>query len=312
MARTELLLAGWRELSPQRQRFVFEQVTRYFLSPLLTIDAIRPVSTTYFGQVFHTFDALIGGEWLRFIPGQNSVMLGVPRPFSAAVKEVLTQLGVPSQAAAALLAPEQVVDIPPMLVARQSIPLGWQAIGQINLTTQVFRGNHFAYVPYKPTVLQLLQPRVTGVAPSDTPTWPPVLKSGDVMLRLSSSHHYQVLLRQSADHDGLLKTLGGFGYTLPDHAQYQYLLGGTSQSLFTWGNQLLTEWPTYVPNRFGLTVPLRRDGGEALRDGRPPVSMMVSAHPTGQSLLALSPFFTGNQTVGVTTRYRKIAIVRLG
>lgn len=312
MARTELLFAGWRELSPQRQRFVFEQVTRYFLSPLLTIDAIRPVSTAYFGQVFQTFDALIGGEWLRFIPGQNAVTLGVARPFSAAVKEVLTHLDVPSRVATAILAPEQVVDIPPMLVARQSLPLGWQAIGQINLTTQVFRGNHFAYVPYKPTVLQLLQPRVTGVAPSDTPTWPPVLTSGDVTLRLSSTHHYQVLLRQPVDHDNLLKTLGGFGYTLPDHAQYQYLLGGASQSLFTWGNQLPTKWPTYVPNRFGLTVPVRRDGGETLRGGQPAVSMMVSATPTGQDVLALSPFFTGNQTVGVTTRYRKIAVVSLG
>lgn len=38
MAVNELTLPTWKVLDEKRQRFIAEQLTRYFLSPLLTVD----------------------------------------------------------------------------------------------------------------------------------------------------------------------------------------------------------------------------------------------------------------------------------
>ena len=61
MAVNELTLPTWNSLDEKRQRFIFQQLTRYFLSPLLTVDEIRPVTATFYGQTLHTFEAMIGG-----------------------------------------------------------------------------------------------------------------------------------------------------------------------------------------------------------------------------------------------------------
>jgi len=77
MAVNELTLPTWNSLDEKRQRFIFQQLTRYFLSPLLTVDEIRPVTATFYGQTLHTFEAMIGGEWVRLIPGMAQSELGV-------------------------------------------------------------------------------------------------------------------------------------------------------------------------------------------------------------------------------------------
>ncbi|GEL37420.1 hypothetical protein FC12_GL002065 [Lacticaseibacillus paracasei subsp. tolerans DSM 20258] len=76
MAVNDLTLPTWNTLDEARQKFVFQQLTRYFLSPLLSVDDIRPLTVTFFGQTLHTFEAMIGGEWLRLVPGMPNVSLG--------------------------------------------------------------------------------------------------------------------------------------------------------------------------------------------------------------------------------------------
>lgn len=61
MAQADLLLPQWASIDPDRQKFILQQLTRYFLSPLLSVDALVPVSVDYFGQTLNTFDTLIGG-----------------------------------------------------------------------------------------------------------------------------------------------------------------------------------------------------------------------------------------------------------
>lgn len=296
MANTELLLPEWTKLAADRRRFIVEQLARYFLSPLLAVDALKPVTVDYFGQTLNTFDALIGGEWLRFVPGVSAADLGID-PADPLIAPLLAKLP------AGQLSAPRTVAISPMLVARQSVPVQEEVIGQINLLTQVFKGNHFAYVPYKPTVLSLLRPQLDSVDPAAQPTWPATLTSGHVVLRQSSTHHYQVRLRHDWDAQALQKSLGGFGFTLPDEDQYEYLQGGGLAQLFPWGNQLIKHLPPYLPNRFGLTVktadhtPELIKGGVDKRDDNP---------------LSWSPFYQAPKQAAFGAHvYRKLAVISL-
>ncbi|MFD1485779.1 hypothetical protein ACFQ5J_11105 [Lacticaseibacillus baoqingensis] len=296
MVNAELLFPEWEGLKPQRRQFIFEQLTRYFLSPLLAVDQLKPVTVDYFGQTLNTFDALIGGEWLRFVPGRREVSLGVDR-HEPVIAELLAQLPP------AALSPKRVVAMPPMLVARQAVPVNEEVIGQVNLLTQVFKGNHFAYVPYKPAVLSLLRPTVTSVDPEAQPTWAPVLASGKVVLRQASAHHYQVRLRHDWDQAGLAKALGGFGFSLPTEDQYEYLQGGGFDQLFTWGNHLPKTLPAYLPNRFGLTIPTQTSTPELVAE---------AVAKRGAGLLGWSPYYRAAENVPFAAHtYRKVAVISL-
>lgn len=293
MAQADLLLPQWASIDPDRQKFILQQLTRYFLSPLLSVDALVPVSVDYFGQTLNTFDTLIGGQWLRFVPGALQVPLGVDREDSA-TKALLAQL--PD----AHLSPKRFVDIPPMLVARQAIPVSEQVIGQVNLLTHVFRGNHFAYVPYKPTVLALLNRHADSLDP-EAGSWPPLLESGHVRLIQQSAHHYQVRLVHDWTAQSLIKALGGFGQSLPNEDQYEYLQGGGIAQVFPWGNQNLDELPAYLPNRFGLTVKTSDPAPELL---------LVGPDKRGEGLLQWSPAYRAVEEVPfVQHTYRPVTLI---
>ena len=94
MAVNELTLPTWNSLDEKRQRFIFQQLTRYFLSPLLTVDEIRPVTATFYGQTLHTFEAMIGGEWVRLIPGMAQVSLGFHAQQQEQLASYLQQSGL--------------------------------------------------------------------------------------------------------------------------------------------------------------------------------------------------------------------------
>lgn len=295
MAQTDLLLPQWASLAQERQRFILQQLTRYFLSPLLSVDALTPVSVDYFGQTLNTFDVLIGGQWLRFVPGALNVPLGVDRD-EPNVQALL------SQWPKAQFSPKRVVDMPPMLVARQAVPVQEQVIGQVNLLTHVFHGNHFAYVPYKPTVIALLSRHVDSLAP-DAESFAPVLESGHVRLIQQSAHHYQVRLVHEWDAQKLRKSLGGFGQTLPNEDQYEYLQGGGIAQVFPWGNQVVKALPAYLPNRFGLTIKTSDAAPELL---------LAGPDKRGTGLAQWSPAYRAEKTLPFEAHtYRPLTLITI-
>lgn len=310
MPKVELELADWNALSDDRRRFIITQLSRYFLSPLLTVDAIVPVAVDYFGNHFSTYDILIGGEWLRFIPGMRAVQLGIADPVPAEMQSVFSQLGVTPQMVQSHLSPAAVRDMPPMLVARASVRVDEAVIGTIDLTTQVFAGDHLAYVPVKSRVLNLLRPKAAGLTPTAGQDFAPRLADGAVVLRLAGEHVYQVAIKHDWDQAGLVKQLSRFGFGLPDEREYEYLMGGGLASLFGWGNRLPETDMRYVPNRFGLTVPMVRQGAELVRSAFAK-SAQVQAGASGSALLPLSPFYRTRLGDFNGMRYRKIAKVEL-
>lgn len=305
MPKVDLMLGDWNQLSDERRQFIATQLSRYFLSPLLSVDAIVPVGVDYFGHHLSIFDILIGGEWLRFVPGLRAVPLGIETPAPAAMAPVLAALG---EDAAAHLSPTATVDMPPMLVARASVASDEEIIGTINLTTQVFAGDHFAYMPVKGEVLGLLS---QGSPDPFTPaSWAPTLTGEHVVLRLAGEHQYQVALKQNWHQAQLEKRLSGFGFALPDEREYEYLMSGGLSTLFGWGNRLPDSTMQYVPNRFGLTVPVVRAGAEIVR-GAYAKSAPVVAGASGAALLPLSPFYRTTASDFSQMRYRKIAKIEL-
>lgn len=51
MAVNDLTLPTWNTLDEARQKFIFQQLTRYFLSPLLSVDDIRPLTVTFLAKL---------------------------------------------------------------------------------------------------------------------------------------------------------------------------------------------------------------------------------------------------------------------
>lgn len=59
MAVNDLTLPTWNTLDEARQKFIFQQLTRYFLSPLLSVDDIRPLTVTFLPN----FAYVRGNDW---------------------------------------------------------------------------------------------------------------------------------------------------------------------------------------------------------------------------------------------------------
>ncbi|WP_125705344.1 hypothetical protein [Lacticaseibacillus daqingensis] len=305
MADQSLLLPDWQTLSAKQRDFAATQLSRYFLSPLVAVDARVPVTVSWFGQTLATYDFLIAGEWLRFVPGMRQVSLGVPNPLPPAMHPVVDALGVGAAAVVAHLSPAAVVDLPPMLVARASIASDLEVLGQIDLLTQRFLGNHFAFSPVRQAVLTLLQPSATE-APA---ALAPVLTDGQVVLRQVGESTYQVAQRRDWDLPQLLRRLGGFGFGLATEREFEYLMSGGGTSLFAWGNRLPTQPMNYVPNRFGLTVPVV--GQPELLATAVAKRAGLTAPPTGAAWLGLSPFYRAAAPTFAGSRYRKIVRIAL-
>lgn len=285
MEAPELSQQVWPTLDQKRQQFIFEQVARYFLSPLLSVDQIRPVSVAFYGQRFTTFEALIGGEWLRLVPGDGNAKLGVD--FSAGQVAHLSALGVDLAAARAQLSSATTMTIAPMLVAVTPIPADQVVIGPVDVVTHQFFGDHFAFAKHKATVLALLDRY------SD---WPPVIEAPDLVLTLAGDSRYQVRVKLTQP---LAKQLGRYGFRLPTKREQEYLLSDGGDGLFAWGN--VANAPTYYwPNRFGLTV----------KTGSAPELVQEPLTTRAQSTLGQSPFYqqTGRPTAAT---YRKVAAIAM-
>lgn len=294
MVQADLWWPTWQTLPWKRQALWIHQISRYFLSPLLAVDDTVRVNVAYFGQTFTTYDLLCGGEWLRFIPGARHVLLGAPTPLPTAWQALL---------GAATLSPQTAVDVSPMLVARKAVPSLEQVIGRIDLTTQRFSGDHFTYVPVKPAVLAALQQ-------AGEQNWPATVSGQGVSLHRQSDHHYQVAIRQDWQRAGLIHGLHRYGFDLLTEHQYEYVMSGGLAQATPWGNTLPAPLPRYVPNRFGLTVPVARAGSELIAEewGK---STALQPPLAAAQVAALSPWFRTPAPAFATSTYRKVAVIRL-
>ncbi|MDE3281801.1 hypothetical protein LACPH_000712 [Lacticaseibacillus parahuelsenbergensis] len=308
MAVNELTLPTWNTLNEKRQRFIFQQLTRYFLSPLLTVDVIRPVTATFYGQTLHTFEAMIGGEWVRLVPGMTNVSLGFATNQQEELAPYLAQSGLTLADIQQMLSPVRKADMPAMLVATRATPANEEILGRVSLTTRIFKGNHMAYAAIRAQVLALLD-RHGSLDPFSQTGWPATLTSGSVKLRLASAHHYQVSIVKSWRKADLSKSLSYFGFRLPTQDQYEYLQSGGNPSLFPFGNTLPLEMPRYLPNRFGLTIPVKRTGSELIVEDLQK-STALTAQPTAKEALALSPFYQVSGEVDMSSAvYRRVATI---
>lgn len=68
MHENDLQLLNWLSLSEEARRANFGQVLRYFVSPLIPIEAIQSETATIGTQVFQTYSARLAGQQFIFIP----------------------------------------------------------------------------------------------------------------------------------------------------------------------------------------------------------------------------------------------------
>lgn len=137
-------------------------------------------------------------------------------------------------------------------------------------------------------VLRLLD-RTGSLDPFATSGWAASLTSGHIKLRLASALLYTVSIVQSWTKADLIQSLSFFGFRLPTLELYEYLTSGGRTSLFAFGHTLPPQLPRYLPNPFGLTIPVERAGSELIAEDITK-STVLPAQPTDKAALALSPF----------------------
>ena len=82
---------------------------------------------------------MIGGEWLRLVPGMPNVSLGFAADQQGQLADYLGQSGLTMQDLSHQLSPERQVDIPAMLVATRAMPASEEILGRVSLTTRILR-----------------------------------------------------------------------------------------------------------------------------------------------------------------------------
>ncbi|WP_416353104.1 hypothetical protein ACNAN0_08795 [Agrilactobacillus fermenti] len=251
-----LMIEHWHKLTAKQQQYQFEQLLRYFVSPLLSIAKIEPEAHEFNGYHFQTWHAFISGIDFVLIPGVKQIQVGLDQAqltqVRAKFKRQLSE--IPLQPLSA-----QTVQVPPMLVAQEPILFDLEPRGVYVIADAQYYGDPFYQKRRAQDITQVqrvihertsLNP-FTNQLPSDLET-----AVGRVELATSQDYYRFSLTRNMADFSTLQQTLTRQGMTLLDRAAYAYLR--------SYHNQVLVP-ELGSANYFGLVFPEKQQG-EILQD----------------------------------------------
>ncbi|WP_424350008.1 hypothetical protein ACPBEH_05615 [Latilactobacillus sp. 5-91] len=322
----DLQLPNWLQLSEQARRANFGQVLRYFVSPLVAIEGIQPEVVQAGRLTFKTYSACFSGEQFVFIPAQSAVSLGwslgadklAPSEWFAQTNRQLAanegQLWADKTDVDAyvdqLTTPSRIVNMPALLVARESVPSGWLAQGRYSPITRHFTGNQLFFSRFQAEIqngLYRTQPET------------PLLETAHLVLRLLADQQvYQVFEKTTFTEQQLRQTLRQQGYDFVSVDQYEWLRGAGVPTLWSSGNHLPQPMAESAAS-FGLdftadqqayeltTDPLIYKGGPCVTGGRYQLERQLPSSPFYES--GVPTALMGN--TDLATRYRRTITVAL-
>lgn len=249
MHENDLQLLNWLSLSEEARRANFGQVLRYFVSPLIPIEAIQSETATIGTQVFQTYSARLAGQQFIFIPGQANVQLGwqagaahlAPSEWFAQTKRTLpvdqglvwaTQADV-DQYVDQMTSEYRIVNMAPMLVAQTPISSEWVLQGEYETTTGRFNGNQLVGRQFLAEIQNTLFRARREQNSAET------LESAHLILQAGGRPDcYQVFEKTNGDESELRQILRRRGFDLVSVDQYEWLKGAGSKTLWLSGNHL--------------------------------------------------------------------------
>ncbi len=273
-----LQIHNWKQLADDEKTELFAAVLKFFLNPRLSLDWQRLVTFDMCGMKCRTFELMLNGEVFVFIPGQKDVVLGWDFG-SQGLKthELLEELETIedrqiygtslTQADLSILGQSadneegyydfryledidryinqrtsslRKVDIPPMIVAKRSQPVGTNLRGSYNLVSGNFVGDLAFFDQYQDEIYRTFNPELS-LADSLTWTYPvSVLQTDHFYLtqRWEDSDSYHLYDHSDCNYGELWLGLHRAGFQLLSEDAWEFAVGGGTRRLFRWGNEV--------------------------------------------------------------------------
>lgn len=273
-----LQLHNWKQFSDDEKTELFAGVLKFFLNPRLTLEWQRLVSFEMCGMKCRTFEMMINGEVFVFIPGQNDAILGwdfgsqglkshellegeqtessdfiygtsLTKTDLSFLSEHISQEGSSSdfrfledidayinQHTSRL----RKADIPPMIVAKNSQPVGTNLRGTYNVVSGSFVGDQMFYDEFREEIWRAFNPDLT-LEESLTWTCPLSLFKLDryyLEQRQDDSDSYYLYEHQDCNYGELWLALHRRGFQLLSEDAWEFAVGGGTRRLFRWGNEI--------------------------------------------------------------------------
>lgn len=291
---------NWKNLNDEEKKEIFGPLMMYFVNPLLKISNSHLTTFDMCGMKCRTFQMKINEEDFVFIPGQKDVILGWDSGTKGLkIHELLdypvskhfdgTQYGTTlDKDDLNTIEPEEndaedrldtvegldlyinhsttllrKVNIPPMLVATRSLPVGCTFKGVYHCVTGEFQGDQSFFSCYQQDILRCLQ--TTTENPLVTFTYEKsILENQKFYLeQIPQTDSYSLYAHKQQTYQEQQQQLEQYGFHFLSEDQWEYVVGGGTRRLFRWGNEVSID-PSSDPscayqkmrqkNMFGLSV----------------------------------------------------------
>lgn len=181
---TSLNWETWIHLDPKAQKLIFEQVLRYFIHPLWTVKAIRPLTL----GLNRTFQAELNGQTFFLMPGLDAT--------------------------------EARRAVHPFLITRQAVAVNQQVLGQLDYITGELNGDQRMFKQFAPQIQAYLNPTTQSLDPFEKEK----TESTAPLTFVNQADHegkVLVLLEKTWSYAQLRQSLRRYGTDLPTCNQWE-------------------------------------------------------------------------------------------
>lgn len=293
---TSLQWSVWKNLTDQEKQFAFNQVTMYFVSPLVKISDVRLEVHELFGVKCKTFALEINDEPFLFVPGNEEAILGWDLGIQGL--QPVDLLVQPPDSEEDLLSMEKEYDfsdleivndyindftttlrkvsIPPMLVQKEALPAGTTYIGCLDNTTGEFTGDVATFTQFEQEIHQLLYPILS---PEEALQWTfpqQILQESKFYLEMTPKKDaYRIYRHHNWTFKEQQQILHKYNFDLLSENEWEFACGAGTRRLFRWGNEMvfddsyakrLIRYGMSGPNMFGLVFDVSKTRLELTSD----------------------------------------------
>ncbi|BDR56748.1 hypothetical protein [Xylocopilactobacillus apis] len=261
----------WYDLAPDLQLKNFQQILRYFVSPLSEIQEIKQVEHRFMNQQMTLCEVVIDGLRYVFVPGIKEFQMSYDRDLFTKKNQLLFAINDGSKelkvkesqyhkffdyAYKYTVNRSDTYRIDPMLVSVTALPVSGTPVGYYNM----YDGR------------KIISTVVNNKFQSELAEFFKTKKeTAHFFWRENSLEKVAQVFKKSILHpDQLMENFSKRGVNFIDAREYYYIKSGGANTFFPWGNSLdpqTVDRLYYLPNQFGIKI--RKDDDNYLMTDNP-------------------------------------------